>query len=110
VGWAGSHIALRGGRALPDGTHTATMATNGRADVASADRITVRVIEYQVDGGETIRLLTNLLDPEDAPAAEIARLSTERRQTEQADREIKTIQQGRPHRQGRRGHRHHDDR
>lgn len=57
-------------------------------------QVTVRVIEYQIGGGEPIRLLTNQLDPDTAPAGELAALYAERWQTEQAFREIKTIQQG----------------
>jgi hypothetical protein len=36
------------------------------------ERRTMRVIEYQIDGRETVRLITDLLDPEQYPAKEIA--------------------------------------
>ena len=38
----------------------------------------VWVIEYRVDGGEVVRLLTDLLDPAAYPAAELATLYRER--------------------------------
>ncbi|WP_170198249.1 hypothetical protein [Streptomyces chryseus] len=40
------------------------------------------MIDYQVDGGETIRLLTDLLDPEAWPAGELAALYYERWEVE----------------------------
>jgi hypothetical protein len=36
--------------------------------------VLVRVIEYRVDGGEVIRLLTDLMDPAAFPARELAAL------------------------------------
>jgi IS4 transposase len=56
--------------------------------------VVVRVIEYQVDGGETIRLLTDLLDPETAPAGELAELYHQRWEAELSNRQIKTYQRG----------------
>jgi hypothetical protein len=54
----------------------------------------LRVIEYRVNGGEVIRLLTDLLDPDAYPAAELARLYSERWEAESSYREIKTFQRG----------------
>jgi hypothetical protein len=52
------------------------------------------VIEYQVDGGEVIRLLTDLLDPGAYPAPELAALYRERWEAESSYRQIKTFQRG----------------
>jgi Insertion element 4 transposase N-terminal/Transposase DDE domain len=52
--------------------------------------LTVRVIEYQLQGScEVYRLLTNLLDPGAASALELAQLYTERWESETLAREIK---------------------
>jgi hypothetical protein len=56
--------------------------------------VTVRVIDYRIDGGETIRLLTDLLDPDAWPAAELSALYHERWESESAFRQIKTFQRG----------------
>ena len=56
--------------------------------------VTVRVIEYRVDGGEVIRLLTDLVDWQAYPAAELAALYHERWEAEGANRQIKTFQRG----------------
>lgn len=52
------------------------------------------MIDYQVDGGETTRLLTDLLDPESGPAEELAALYHERWEVESAYRQLKTFQRG----------------
>jgi IS4 transposase len=60
----------------------------------------VRVVEYQVpdrlgDGKrETIRLITSILDPDDAPAIELAATYHERWEIESLFDEIKTHQRG----------------
>ena len=56
--------------------------------------VVLRVIEYQVDGGEVIRLLTDLLDPKAYPAAELAVLYRERWAAESSYRQVKTFQRG----------------
>jgi Transposase DDE domain len=98
VGWvmrADPRIARRDVRPLGDASALAVMKMKGRhMSTQPEHQVTVRVIEYQVDAGDTIRLLTNLLDPDTAPAGELARLYAERWQAESAFREIKTIQQG----------------
>jgi hypothetical protein len=58
--------------------------------------VTARVIDYQVDGGETVRLLTDLLDRAAWPAQELAALYHERWEVESAFRQLKTFQRGRP--------------
>ena len=54
----------------------------------------MRVIDYQVDGGETIRIITSILDAERAPAAELAQLYHERWEFETALDEFKTHLRG----------------
>nr|WP_258308696.1 transposase [Streptomyces sp. NWU339] len=65
-----------------------------RAAALPSGRVTVRVIDYRVDGGETVRLLTDLLDPEAGPAEELAVLYHERWEVESAYRQLKTYQWG----------------
>jgi hypothetical protein len=78
---------------LADGSALARIDTAKKSGAKRIGAVTVRVIEYQV-GGQVVRLLTNLLNPDAAPAGELAGLYARRWQTEQAFREIKTIQQG----------------
>jgi hypothetical protein len=66
---------------------------------ARAGPVTVRVIEYVIDDGrapqgERYRLITTLLDPAEAPAAELAGLYAQRWEFENALDEIKTHQRG----------------
>jgi hypothetical protein len=92
------HIGARVLRTLGDGSCLSLIKMKGKSKSDRPEhQVTVRVIDYRVDGGDTIRLLTNLTDPDTAPAAELAALYIERWQTEQAFREIKTIQAGRGH-------------
>ena len=74
---------------LADGTYLSTLAPPKDKRRAGAQPITVRVVEYHLlaaDGSptETFLLLTNLLDPETAPAAELAELYHARWQIENA--------------------------
>lgn len=88
------HTGHRDVQPLPDGSVTATLVKSGHSKCGTCEhRVRVRVIDYHL-GGRPIRLLTGLLDPEEAPAGQIAALYGERWQTEHANREIKTIQQG----------------
>ncbi|MGH8931062.1 MAG: IS4 family transposase [Egibacteraceae bacterium] len=80
---------------LEDGSYLSQIA-------ASHDRkkhkpVTVRVIEYRLQGRskETFRLVTTILDPKAAPAAELAALYAERWEIESALKEWKTYQRGR---------------
>ena len=59
---ARSCVAARPIEYLPDGTYLARMNLAGQKRAAPG-HVVLRVIEYQVDGGEVIRLLTDLLDP-----------------------------------------------
>ncbi|KAB1139977.1 IS4 family transposase [Streptomyces luteolifulvus] len=97
---AGAHVLIRAKtnnartplEHLPDGTYLAKISQwAGKRQVRT---VTVRVIEYQVDSGEAIRLLTDLLDPEQAPADELAALYHERWEAELSNRQIKTFQRG----------------
>ena len=78
---------------LPDGTYLARMNLAGQKRAAPG-HVVLRVIEYQVDGGEVIRLLTDLLDPGAYPAAELAALYRERWEAESSYRQVKTFQRG----------------
>lgn len=80
---------------LPDGSWLARWepsdARSARAKAAGA--VTVRVIEYRLAGGgeEVYRLVTTLLDPEAAPAAELAALYPQRWEMELTIKEGKSI-------------------
>jgi Insertion element 4 transposase N-terminal/Transposase DDE domain len=90
---ARSCVAARPIEYLPDGTYLARMNLAGQKRAAPG-HVVVRVIEYRVDGGEVIRLLTDLLDPGAYPAAELAALYRERWEAESSYRQIKTFQRG----------------
>lgn len=72
---------------LPDGTGLARMRSpHGRS-------VLVRVVAYKLfDSNEVYRLITNILDPELAPAAELAALYAERWEIETCFRELKVTQ------------------
>src|SRR5438876_5377803 len=59
---ARSCVAARPIEYLPDGTYLARMNLAGQKRAAPG-HVVLRVIEYQVDGGEVIRLLTDLPGP-----------------------------------------------
>jgi hypothetical protein len=77
----GAHLIWRGKtglklepeRALDDGSWLATWKSSVRNRKESRS-VTVRVIEYRLKGGdgEIFRLITSLLDPEEAPERELA--------------------------------------
>lgn len=108
-----SHMKLPVTEALPDGSYLSGLVPKSmRADLARGKirrldqyEIPVRVVEYTLtnrgtaaeDGEpETVRLVTSLLDPELAPAAELAALYHQRWEIELALDEIQTHQMGRP--------------
>src|SRR6516165_4417783 len=68
---ARSSVARRPVQVLEDGTYLARMNLAGQKG-AHPGGVVVRVIEYRVDGGEVIRLLTDLVDPVAFPAGELA--------------------------------------
>jgi hypothetical protein len=98
---AGAHLLIRARSCvaakpiehLPDGTYLARMNLAGQKRAAPG-HVVLRVIEYQVDGGEVIRLLTDLLDPGQYPAAELAALYADRWEAESSYRQVKTFQRG----------------
>ncbi|MEV0734099.1 IS4 family transposase [Polymorphospora sp. NPDC050346] len=90
---ARSSVARRPVEVLVDGTYLARMNLAGQKG-AHPGGVLVRVVEYQVNGGELVRLLTDLLDPDAFPAAELAALYHERWEAESSYRQIKTFQRG----------------
>lgn len=86
---AGSAFALPVRTVLSDGTYLSELAVPKGKRRAGARPITVRVVEYhlldqQGSPTETFALLSTLLDPDTAPAAELARLYHARWQIENA--------------------------
>jgi len=94
---------------LPDGSYRsqllpkdlkADLRKGYRARAVAEQAVPVRVIEYSIPnrGGDqaVIRLVTSLLDPEQAPAIELAELYQQRWEFELALDEIQTHQLGRP--------------
>jgi len=90
---ARSSVARRPVQVLADGTYLARMNLAGQKG-AHPGGVVVRVIEYRVDGGEVIKLLTDLLDPVAFPAGELAALYQERWESEGSFRQVKTFQRG----------------
>jgi hypothetical protein len=82
---------------LDDGSWLAELRPSGNAG-RHAEPLTVRVIDYQIDDGRPndgiYRLLTTILDPDDAPAVELALAYAQRWEIEGAFDELKTHQRG----------------
>lgn len=96
---AGSAFALPVREVLADGTYLSELAPPRDKRRAGAGPITVRVVEYHLLAGdgsptETFALLTTLLDPQDAPAAELAELYHARWQIENAFAALKSQLKG----------------
>lgn len=104
-----STLILPALRVLPDGSYLSEITAKGIrgtktridadnvADIALATHIPVRVIEYQVRDhtedqapSQTFRLITAILDPDQASAAELAAAYHQRWEEESAFREIET--------------------
>ncbi|MHB8188797.1 MAG: IS4 family transposase [Dermatophilaceae bacterium] len=86
---AGSSFPLPVHTVLADGTYLSALAPPKDKARAGAAPITVRVVEYHLLGAdgavtEVFALLTNMLDPDTAPAAELAELYHARWQIENA--------------------------
>jgi hypothetical protein len=85
-------------RRLPDGSYLSRIYPSGEDHRRKTNGVVVRVIEYQlagVAGAEPMyRLLTTILDPEAAPATELAALYHERGEIETALDELKTHLRG----------------
>ena len=82
---------------LPDGSYLSRIYPYRQKHRSDTDRIDVRVIEYVLEGGdskEVYRLVTTILDPESAPAQELAALYCERWEIETALDELKTHLRG----------------
>ena len=90
---ARSSVARRPVTVLDDGTYLARMNLAGQKG-AHPGGVVVRVIEYRADGGEVIRLLTDLMDPVAFPAGELAALYHQRWESESSFRQVKTFQRG----------------
>ena len=73
--WRASHDEATPSETLDDGTWLAEFRPSGNAG-RHAKPLTIRVIDYEVDDGRATigpyRLFTTLLDPVEAPAAELA--------------------------------------
>jgi hypothetical protein len=98
------------GRTLPDGSWLSVIgdpaqkrrrreyARQGHRKIVDVDLTEVRVVEYEIpdrDGKvESIRLITTILDPAEATAAELAAVCHERWEQESAFDEIETHQRG----------------
>jgi|SRR5690349_175182 len=81
--------------ALPDGSYLSQLYASKKERLCNQG-LCVRVIEYQIEGiDERYRLITTLLDPEAAPAGELAKLYHERWEIETAFDELKTHLRGR---------------
>jgi hypothetical protein len=84
---------------LPDGSYRSQIVA-GRDHRHGRDPITVRVVEYAIDDpgrprpAAPYRLVTTILDPEQAPAPALAALYAERWEVETALDEFKTHQHG----------------
>jgi hypothetical protein len=90
---ARSSVARRPVKILDDGTYLARMNLAGQKG-AHPGGVVVRVVEYRVDGGEVVRLLTDLMDPVAFPAGELAALYHQRWESESSFRQVKTFQRG----------------
>jgi Transposase DDE domain/Insertion element 4 transposase N-terminal len=94
-----STVSLPRERTLDDGSYMTRVAKDNHGKPRHGF-IPVRVIEYQLDDpaladtNERYRLITTLLDPDRAPAAELAALYPQRWELESAIRELKTHQRG----------------
>jgi len=83
---------------LPDGSYLSTVYRSDKDRRRGVDGIRVRVIEYTlegvVDAEPMYRLVTSVLDPDRAPAQELAALYRERWEIETALDELKTHLRG----------------
>jgi hypothetical protein len=85
-------VATRVQKDLSDGSYLSVIS---RKEKGIRFKVTVRVVEYAVEGSSEIyRLITSLLDPSTAPAEELARLYHERWEIEGVYDEVKTHQRG----------------
>jgi hypothetical protein len=97
--WRGKHnLRLPREAALPDGSYLTTVFPSDKDRRHGTNGTRVRVVEYRLEGvagAEPLyRLLTTILDPARAPAAELAALYHERWEIEGALAELKTQLRG----------------
>jgi hypothetical protein len=97
--WRGKHnLRLPREAVLADGSYRTTIYPSDNDRRHRAGGIRVRVVEYRLEGAAEAeplyRLLTTLLDPMQAPAAELAALYHERWEIEGALAELKTQLRG----------------
>ena len=82
---------------LPDGSWLAELRASGNTGRHS-EPLTIRVIDYQIDDGrpneKTYRLFTTILDPDEAPAVDLAVAYAQRWEIEGVFDELKTHQRG----------------
>ena len=83
---------------LPDGSWLAHLQQRHSAAARRAEPMLVRVVDYTIDDGRdnpaNYRLLTTLLDPDEASATDLAAAYTQRWEIELAFDELKTHQRG----------------
>jgi hypothetical protein len=85
---------------LADGSYRSAIYASQRDQRRRRDAVAVRVVEYRIDGpgrpgnDARYRLLTTILDPDRAPAAELAPLYSQRWEFEGALDELKVHQRG----------------
>ena len=97
--WRGKHnLRLPREAALADGSYLTTVYPSDKERRHGIKGVQVRVVEYRLEGiagAEPLyRLLTTILDPVQAPAAELAALYHERWEIEGALAELKTQLRG----------------
>ena len=92
------NLRLRCEKRLEDGSFLSTIYPSRRARRRGRGGVCVRVVEYRLEGVEgaepLYRLVTSVLEPERAPAAELAALYHERWEIETAFDELKTHLRG----------------
>jgi hypothetical protein len=95
-----SNMVLPREQQLADGSYLTRIYANQPDQRAKRDGVRMRVIEYGIDdpgvpqAEQRYRLLTTILDPDAAPAAELANLYAERWELEGTLDELKTHQRG----------------
>jgi hypothetical protein len=92
------NMAPRRIETLEDGSWLAEFRPGGNAG-RTTEPLTIRVIDYEIDDGRgersgPFRLFTTLLDPAEAPAADLAYAYAQRWEIETAFGELKTYQRG----------------
>jgi hypothetical protein len=92
-----SNMRLPVQEALPDGSYLSSFHPSTADQRRGTNALRVRVVEYSLEGHSeavTYRLMTTLLDPEQAPARELAELYLERWEVEGVFDELKTHLRG----------------